>query len=753
MSLYLVKPPQGLKFNPMSAEGLVANLVDRLAEPQIPLELAIEASGGRVNFVIRNWRKDEIKPEVVHSLISPFYPEVQLDDYLPVALNFPAKTRVIAFKRAYDIFPEAVQLPVTQIRENTDPLVALTQAMGSLEPGEYMDYVIVVFEKTRLKRPFWASVAMGMIEQYQRQNDAVRFQIEKMKADKRPEMKRKKEIIQVGVFMKMTTPNPERFHLLNTLASSLRFMADDLYPIFDDYIAIDFDTPDVREFGRAEWATALDRMKPSDISKLDFVLLPEELAAMWHLPHSGFAQVRVGYLTAFPKQLEVSEPSPDYARIGIPEESRAQVAIYRADRRYHAYITGKTGMGKSTMLHNTIEEDIYNAEGVAVIDPHGSLVDDILKCSIPPERVDDVVLLECGDTDYPVPLNPFRIPPGVDEIAVFNTVLWMIKSIYSDSWSETRMETTFRNILQVVLSDPNATPLDIQEAIMNPNFRRRLVSDQTKQGKLSRASRNWWRAFDDASASEQRSQTQSVLNRLTAFLGSPHIERMTCHPQTIDFRALIRDKKIVLVKLAGDAIKTEVGSLGAIFLAQFYLSSLSLGALPGEALPRFYLYVDETQRFITTALPEMFSEARKFGLSLTLANQYLGQLDDETREGILKNVGTKISFECHPDEASLTGRMYEPDIERSRLTNLGVGKAAIRTSYKGQTLPAFVVRGYNPVDALENPPDLAHIRQKTREYLGMIKAQEVDAWIEKRYESDLFKKPPVEVDLVDIDTD
>jgi type IV secretory pathway VirB4 component len=169
------------------------------------------------------------------------------------------------------------------------------------------------------------------------------------------------------------------------------------------------------------------------------------------------------------------------------------VVVNRADRKYHAYITGQTGTGKSTLLHNLIHHDIQSGQGVGVIDPHGSLIQKVLKTSIDTNRLDDVVYLRCADAAYPVPLNPFRTPPDVKAEAIFNTVLWMLKSIYKASWSESRMETVIRNILQVVLSDPEATPLDIQELVSNHNYRRRVL--KTADNKLSSSSKNFWRPF------------------------------------------------------------------------------------------------------------------------------------------------------------------------------------------------------------------------------------------------------------------
>lgn len=738
--------PKGQPFNPASMGGLVKTLADRLADSQMAAEFSIEATTDGIRFCVATGLR--VSLEQIAAMVNSFYPGAVVQPHPSIPVIVPAKTRVLLVLRAYNLPVDAVQLPLGAFRVQTDPLVPMVQAMSSLEEGEFLEYMVICGEAMKPKMPFWAKVTLAMLDEYQRQNSPVQYSVRKMQEDKRREVKRKQALYHVFVALKMTTRNKERFHLLSTAASTLRFMADDLYPLFDDMVAVDFDTQTWDDFNTQTWALAGQQVTKEQDNRSAFALLPDELATMWHLPHQGMENTKVQWATTMPSELVVEEKlDPKYCRIGKVESKT--VALSRKDRRYHSYVTGRTGMGKSTFLHNLIDEDIQAGCGVAVIDPHGALIKDIFKAGIPPAREADVVLLECGNTEYPVPLNPLRTPEGISQETVFTTVMWILQSIYAKQWSSTRMETTFRNILQVILTDPQATPLDIQEVIINPNYRRKKVAERTPD--LSRAARNWWNLFDEASGSEQRSQTQSVLSRLTAFLGTAHIERMTCHPHAIDFRALIRDKKIVLIDLSGDAIGTEVDSLGAIFLAQFYLSSLSLGDVPGSSEPRFFLYVDEVQRFITSSLPDMFSEARKFGLSLTLANQYINQLDAETSEGILKNVGTKISFACHDSEAAATHKMYAPDVEREALTKLNVGQAAVATMFEGRTQPAFIVQAYSPLPASENPIEIAVYRKQTRDYLGIIPANQVNQWIDSRYDSDLFKKPPVDTGLSDYD--
>ena len=460
---YAIMLPKGQEFNSMACVGLVKTLIDRLLSTDQILELVAEAYEKQIYFVVRNYDQAELTPEAFASLVTPFYPGAVVQDHY-IVFPTPAKSRTVLMKRAYDLPVDIVQLPISSFKATTDPLVSMIQALGSLEPGEYLNYTITVMEKTKLTYSLWQKALIFTLDAYQKQHNAMASVVRQMRADKRREIKRNQELYNVSASFTMVTPNPQRFQLLDTVASTLRFMADDLYPVFDETIKVDVDIKTEDDTHHASWAGAVTRIPEKQQDQLGLFVLPEELATMWHLPHTGFDKTHVRWASAFPKQLMTDNTlSEKYCRIGRVEEADAHIGLNRADRRYHTYITGQTGMGKSTLLHRLICEDIASGCGVVVIDPHGSLITDILNTKMSRRSWDDAVLIECGDTEYPVPLNPFRLPEGVDEIAVFNAVLWILKSIYASNWSQTRMETVFRNILQVVLADPNSTPLDIQE--------------------------------------------------------------------------------------------------------------------------------------------------------------------------------------------------------------------------------------------------------------------------------------------------
>jgi hypothetical protein len=749
---YDISVPKGIKWHPENAGHLIEQLLIRSEH----LSFQIVSDAG-----VLSWRVFDhigaIERDLLEQTIEAIFPKAEVREVADEA-NFtaPFYRRTMAF-RLFD--PQRFFFPLLHVNDigKDDPLLSFLREMSRLQEGERMVLTISAtdtanFAYDQAERVL--SIKAGNpfdigADIYRAALSLKEPRVSVFSHDEDAAIYSKYENLMYQAVMTLQTDasSPARIEQLSNIVTQLNRINNQhaeltFYdrPIIDKRIESEHQAQISDSFALLNaWLTN------RDTSWMNFRLIldTQEIASFWHLPHEGITNLDVSWASAVPQQVRTSEEGVSIPVGTAPNNSKDLLSISRNDRKYHAYITGQTGMGKSTLMHNLIHRDIADGCGVAVVDPHGTLVSDVLSTSIPKTRLDDVVLLRCANVSYPVPLNPFRVPEGVNEISVFNSVLWIFKSIYANSWSETRMETTMRNILQVVLSDPQATPLDLQELVNNPNYRRKIISRLKQAKRLSRASINFWRDFENLSSNQQHLQTQSVLSRLSAFLGSSHIELMTCHPNTLDFRALIREKKIVLIDLSGDALKSEVGNLGAIFFANFFLASESLGALEGGEDPRFYLYVDETQRFITTAIPDMFSEARKFGLSLTLANQYIGQLDGETQSGISNNVGTKFSFEAAPEEAQKTAKLYEPYVTAEEIIKLGIGKAALRTRWQGETIPSFITATLpRPKATNDTEVDPTAIEQRSRENLGLVTRQEVEDFLEKRYDSDLFNAPP-----------
>ncbi|MBK9123531.1 MAG: type IV secretion system DNA-binding domain-containing protein [Chloroflexi bacterium] len=476
--------------------------------------------------------------------------------------------------------------------------------------------------------------------------------------------------------------------------------------------------------------TGFVQTKHDEWRQLLMVLCPQEMAGLWHLPHENFAATRIAWATAaVPEAVTTAEAGKITIGMTVGPGKPHPISIAPKDRSYHHYITGKTGMGKTTLMHNLIHQDIAAGHGVALIDPHGQLTDAILARSIPEDRHDDLVLLLGSSAEAPMPLNPLRVPKGASRETAFTMIYWTMRKIYESIWREGQMDITMRNVLSALLTDPDATPLDIERLFSDIAYRKKLTAAMEDNDDTSFATLQFWKRFGKQSEAEHRELARPILNRTSAFLGNQQLELMTCHPNTLDIADFIRKKKIVLINLSGDAIKSEVGALGAILMSSFFLASESIGYQDGGEPPRFYLYVDELEKFVTSPVDDILSQARKFGLSVTLANQYLGQMSPGTLESILGNVGHQFIFEIGDKDIPTLAPVTEPDVPRTQLLNLGAHHMAVKTRADGRTLPAFVARtnpepkptGF-PVTSASAPP-----------FDGILPRKAIRAWLNKRY--------------------
>jgi hypothetical protein len=457
------------------------------------------------------------------------------------------------------------------------------------------------------------------------------------------------------------------------------------------------------------------------------------MAALWHLPNDSFTAPGIAWAgKSVPACLTGERDNRVQVGVAGGYGNSHPIFVGRADRAYHLYITGKTGTGKSTLLHHLIHQDIVDGQGVVVLDPHGKLVDDILTTSIPGYRAQDVVLLECGRGDYPVPLNPLRVPAGVSWDEAYTLVYWLVRKIYAAIWREGRMNTVFQQLIQALLCDPQATFLDIQRLLLDTAYRGRLLTRLKQQERWGYAQQHFWDWYLRHPPSAQMDIADPIIARMGAFLGTQTLVNMTCHPYGLPFKQLIAERKVVLINLSGSGIMTETGNIGAMFLLAFYLNSQSLGYLRSGEPPRCYLYVDEVERVITSPLPDMFSQARKFGLSLTLANQYLEQLSDETLQGILGNVGTQVVFEVGEADRRRLARAFEPALDSRELLTLGAHTAVLKTRCEGQDIPAFRMQTLPPPNT-RSRVGVEKLRMQTiANYLPLM-AHEVRDWLDKRY--------------------
>lgn len=322
------------------------------------------------------------------------------------------------------------------------------------------------------------------------------------------------------------------------------------------------------------------------------------------------------------------------------------------DRARHLYIIGQTGTGKSTLLSNLIAGDIYRGKGVAVIDPHGSLIEDVLHL-IPPQRMHDVLYIDPTDLEQPIAYNPLEHVHQDDRARVADGVVAAFKHVWADSWGP-RMENILLHSIRALLDAKGSTLLGVPRLLRDKHYRASIVAQAKDPVNIA-----FWR--DDFESWDDRYRKEAiapVLNKFDRLLASPAIRNIVAQPSsTLKLRLRMDESRILLVNLSkGQLGEGNSQLLGALLMTGIANAALSrANASPEERAP-FYLYCDEFQNFATESFGLILSEARKYGLSLTLAHQFFGQLPTSLQLAVLGNAGSVLSLRVGAEDAPVIAK-------------------------------------------------------------------------------------------------
>jgi len=345
---------------------------------------------------------------------------------------------------------------------------------------------------------------------------------------------------------------------------------------------------------------------------------------------------------------------------------RQLFGIKQKNRRGHMYIIGKTGTGKSTLIENIAISDIKNGYGVALIDPHGDMAEEILDY-IPKKRIKDVIYFNPADLDNPIAFNPLEKVPKDFHHLVASGIISTFKKIWSESWGP-RLEHILRHSLLSLLEYPNSTLLDLPKLLTNNDFRKNVLTYITHP----QVREFWLLEFEKYSAWLKSEAVSPILNKIGQLLVSIPLRNIIGQKEnTFDIRRVMDEGKILIVNLSKGKIGEDNCSLlGALITTKIQLAALSRADLLEEKRKPFYLFVDEIHNFITLSFADILSESRKYGLNLVLAHQYIEQLDERIRAAIFGNVGTIISFKIGAEDAKYLAQEFAPVFNETDLINL-----------------------------------------------------------------------------------
>ncbi len=474
-------------------------------------------------------------------------------------------------------------------------------------------------------------------------------------------------------------------------------------------------------------------------AKTGFILNTEELDSMYHFPLRQAETPNINWLTA--KHAAAPTNIPDEGIIlgrNIYRGVVRDVKIKRTDRRRHAYIIGKSGVGKSQLMASMAIQDILNGEGVCVIDPHGDLINDILT-RIPPERAEDVILFSPADISRPMGLNLLEFDSRYPEQKTFviNEMIKIFDKLYDlKATGGPIFEQYMRNAMLLVMSDPESgsTLMEIPRVLADPEFRRMKLS---KCGDPTVV--DFWRKEAEKAGGEAAlaNVVPYITSKLTSFISNDTMRPIIGQQKSsFNLRDVMDHQKILLVDLTKGLIgELNAHLLGMILVGKILMSALSRADMPQEKRKDFYLYIDEFQNFTTDSISSILSEARKYSLNLIIAHQYLGQLvkpnDTSIRDAVFGNVGTWIVFKIGSEDAEKMEKEFAPVFNQYDLINVEKYTAYIKLLIDNTASRPFSMVTPWPLPGVKREESGARIKTLSRLKFGQDR-NIIEAEIRKR---------------------
>ena len=611
--------------------------------------------------------------EYVSSQLTASYPEILIRRLEHDPLNIFQHGQPVSFGEA--VFTSSATYPLKTFRDikEMDPLGTLLSSLAKLSEGE-VGLVQLLVRKSR--------ATLGTAPKAEGQAPDP-YQAAAAKKAALP-------IFQVSIrFLAEAATQERASQIVQSLATALTVLQSESnglrlhLPLIGKQRLLQ----DILERTSTGWVPWQDR---TDYFSID------ELATLWHMPNKQLSTIKN---IAWGKNLlgEPPENLPTY--VYTPEDQRNDVNLFahtefknqdhifgirKLDRRRHMYVIGKSGTGKSTLLANMIINDLKHNEGIAVVDPHGDLIETVLNY-IPRHRINDVIVLDPADPHAVVKLNLFEGGSLVHRELIASGIVAIFQKMYANSWGP-RLEYILRNALLTLLSQ-NAKLEDVLRILTDAKYRERVVSTLDDQ-----VLKNFWEA--EFNMMQERLRTEAIspiLNKVGQFVTSPLIRNVVnTNSSSFDIETVMNEGKILLVNVSqGKLGEDNMALLGAMIITKIQLAAMNRVYMKEEDRRDFYLYIDEFQNFATTSFIKILSEARKYRLNLILANQYMAQIPEEVKDAIFGNAGSMVSFIMGANDADYMQKEFGGKYTQEDLVSLGRYQTIMKLMIDGQVSHPF----------------------------------------------------------------
>ncbi len=465
------------------------------------------------------------------------------------------------------------------------------------------------------------------------------------------------------------------------------------------------------------------------------VLSSEELATIFHFPNKSVETPHIHWVAAKRAPAPAQIPQTGlYVGNSTYRGIVKPVHISLDDRRRHMYIIGKTGTGKSEFLKSMIMQDIRNGEGLAVIDPHGDLIDDVLKL-IPANRSEDVILFDPSDTQRPMGFNMLDARTEEQKHYVVSSIIGLMYKLFDPHQTGIigpRFEHAIRNAMLTVMYEPGSTFVEVVRALTDATYVQEILPKV--QDPIIR--RYWTDQIAQTSDFHKSEVLDYIVSKFGRFVTNKMIRNIIGQSlSSFEFRNVMDEQKILLINLSKGKIGEENSNfLGLILVPKILVAAMSRQDMPLEQRKDFFLYVDEFQNFATPDFAQILSEARKYRLNLIVANQFIGQMEEEVKNAIFGNVGTVVSFRVGVTDANYLQHEFQPTFNEADLINVERFNTYIKTIVSGEPVVPFsmdLTRDMSEEKRLSNPRVSELIRELSRLKYGKDSVV-VEAEIAKR---------------------
>lgn len=460
------------------------------------------------------------------------------------------------------------------------------------------------------------------------------------------------------------------------------------------------------------------------------ILNTEELASLWHLPLPTSETPNIRWMMARTAPAPTNTPTAGlHLGFNTYRGRRTEIYMKDADRRRHTYVIGKTGSGKTEFIKNLALQDIKAGRGVAVIDPHGDLADDLMSL-IPKSRIDDVIYFNPSDLERPMGLNMLEAPDENMRDFAVQEMISIFYMLFPPEMIGPMFEHNMRNYMLTLMADVQnpGTIVEIPRMISDDAFQKAWVA-KVKDPLV----RSFWEDEMAKTSDYHKSEMMGYLvSKVGRFVENEMMRNIIGQTHSaFNFRDIMDNQKILLVNLSkGKTGEVNASLLGLILVAKLQMAAFTRADIPEDQRKDFYLYIDEFQNFVTPSIATILSEARKYRLNLVLAHQYMGQLvrdgKTEIRDAVLGNVGTMLVARVGPEDVETLGKVFEPTFSGQDLMNTDMFTWNVKMIIDNAQAKPFTMKAYPPAKGSRKVADA--LKEISRLQYGIDKdmaAQEI----------------------------